>query len=246
MSPSLSDLNPSTKRRVLVYGKVGTGKTVFACSFPGRKYIADFDGKISSAAEFYAGSERLKEIDYDEYKSARPFNRFDIWLRNATEAATKGSFPYQTVVVDSLTELISSALDDFIAANGAIQRTRTSIGPISSMLDYRALAIQIRGLYNRLFSLPAHIVTLAHLRTEKDELTGQIVNGPEGPAGVVTHLQIIFEEVYRSYVDGEGEKRRYLAQTQATSQFPARSQIKGLPQVIDLSYESLRRFERPS
>lgn len=240
--PTLSSLNPSSRRHVMVYGKVGTGKTVFACSFPGKKYVADFDGKISSAAEFYAGREALKEIDYDSYKSDQPFKRFDKWLREAS--AQGDAFHYQTVVIDSLTELLACCLDDFIASNAAIQRTRTSIGPISSMLDYRALAIQVRGVFNRLFALPAHIITLAHLRTDKDELTGQIVNGPEGPASVVTHLQVIFEEVYRSYVEGEGDKRRYLAQTQATGNYPARSQIRGLPQIIDLSYESLKKYER--
>lgn len=240
--PKLSDMSPSARRHILVYGRVGTGKTVFASSFPGRKYIADFDVKLSSAAEFHRGNTaKLAEIEYDEYRGPGAFERFDNWLRGATKLAEGADFPFTLVAVDSLTELIASMLEDFVGKNGAIQRTRTSNGPIACMLDYRAISLQVRQLFARLFALPCHVVVLAHLRTEKDELSGQIVNGPEGPAGIVTHLQIIFEEVYRSYVEGEGDKRRYLAQTQANAQYPARSQIKGLPGTIDLSYESLKR-----
>ncbi len=238
----LSDMNPSARRRVLVYGKVGSGKTVFACSFPGRKHISDFDGKLSSAAAYYKGTTTLETIDYEEYKTNQPFHRFDNWLREQTLAAEKGTFAIDTLVIDSLTEMIAAMLEDFMTKNGGIQRTRTTIGTIASMLDYRAIALQARNLFIRLFALPCHVVVCAHLRTEKDELTGMIQNGPEGPASIITHLQVIFEEVYRSYVEGEGDKRRYVAQTQANAQYPARSQIKGLPAVIDLSYESLKKY----
>lgn len=238
----LSELNAAARRRILVYGRTGVGKTLYAVGWPGRKYVADFDAKLSSAANFYAGNAQvLDQIEYDVYTVDKPFERFDGWLRDASVLASKGDFPFQTVIIDSLTTLIAAMLDDFMTKNAAVQRTRTSAGPIPSMLDYRAVTIQVRGLFNRLFALPCHIVVLAHIRTEKDELTGQIVNGPEGPNSIVTYLQIIFEEVYRAYIDGEGDKRRYMAQTQSTGQYPARSQIRGMPAAVELSYEAMKR-----
>lgn len=241
--PNLSELNPAARRRVLVYGDVGTGKTIFASSWPGLKHFCDFDGKVSSASAYHWGNaEKLAQIDYDEYKTNKPYDRFNMWLIAQSALAERKEFKIDTLIIDSLTEMISAGLIDFMNKNGAIQRTRTTLGPIPSMLDYRALEIQMRDVFGRLFALPCHIVVTAHLRTKPDETTGKIHTGPEGPASVIKHLQIIFEEVYRSYVEGEGEKRRYMAQTQANAQYPARSQIRGMPAAIELSYEAIKRY----
>lgn len=238
----LSELNPSARRRIMVYGDVGTGKTVFAASFPGRKYFADFDGKVSSAASYYgADKARIDEIEYESYKIDKPFDRFTQWLSALAKDPSK-PLPFDVFIIDSLTEMISAAIQDFMAKNSAIQRTRTSAGSIPSMLDYRALEMVTRGIFASILSMPCHVIVTAHVRTKQDETTGRIFTGPEGPASVVKHLQVIFEEVYRSYTDGTGDKRRYLAQTQSDGQYPARSQIRGLPAIIDLSYESLKRF----
>lgn len=241
--PNLSELNPASKRRIMIYGDVGAGKTVFIASWPGKIHFCDFDGKVSSAAAFHKGNaDLLTRISYDEFRHDKPYERFHNWLLSMSELAAKGAFPYDVVAVDSITEMLNVALGDFMLKNSAIQRTRTTVGTIASMLDYRALEVQMRDVFRRLFALPCHIIAAGHIRTKQDESTGQIFTGPEGPASVIKHLQIIFEEVYRLYTDGEGDKRKYMMQTQASARYPARSQIRGMPATVETSYESIRKF----
>ncbi len=52
-------------------------------------------------------------------------------------------------------------------------------------------------------------------------------------------LPIYFKEVWRTYVDDKG---KHYAQTRADSKYACRSQIKGLPTPLPLSYEELAKY----
>lgn len=240
----LSDLNPANQRKVLVYGDSGTGKTVFALSFPGPTYVFDFDGKISSGAAYYAqDKERLNNIEYDTYSQSsqeRPAARFEEKLREFEKLASEGKFPFKTVVLDSFTTFTEAMMREILQANPAIQRTRSPTTVIPAQLDYRIQNIHVKTLVNRVITLPANVVVLAHIKTEKDELTGRILNQPNAPGGLATYLPVVFEEVYRSFVDVKGNERSYMAQTQADMQFMARSQIRGISPQIRMAFENLK------
>jgi len=243
MSNKLSELNPAIRRKILVYGDSGTGKTVFALGFKPPLYCFDFDGKISSGAAFYTGDkERLANIDYDVFTSGthdQPAQRFEAKLREFEKQAQEGAFPYKAVILDSFTTFNDVMMKDILLTNPAVQRTRSPTAVIPAMLDYRIQNIHVKNILNRLLALPANIIVLAHIKTEKDELTGRILNMPNAPGGLSVYLPVVFEEVYHTYVEAKGTERVYLAQTQADAQFIARSQIKGIAPVIKLNYESL-------
>ena len=57
----LSELKTVDLIKILVYGEPGSGKTCFAAGFPGPILFLDFDNKVSSAARYYAGQERLSQ-----------------------------------------------------------------------------------------------------------------------------------------------------------------------------------------
>ena len=92
-----------------------------------------------------------------------------------------------------------------------------------------------------LLSLPCNVIFTAHIATEKDETTGQILRTPLMTGKLKNELPIYFAEVYRAFVetDPKTQECRYMAQTQADSKFNCRSQIKGLPPVIPLKYDQL-------
>lgn len=247
MSSKLSDLKPGAQRKVLVYGDPGSGKTVFALGFPGPTYVFDFDGKISSGAAFYANDRaRLEAIEYDSYVPTsvedRSSQRFEVKLRELEKLSAEGKLPYATIILDSFTTFVEAYMKEVLVANPTIARTRSPTAVIPCMLDYRIQNIGIKQLITRLLGLKAHIVVLAHIKIEKDELTGRIERMPNAPGGLAVHLPVVFEEVYRSYVETKGAERRYVAQTQADDSFPkVRTQIRGLPPVIELKAESLNR-----
>lgn len=240
----LSDLNPGSCRKVLAYGDSGTGKTVFALSFPGPTYVFDFDGKISSGAAFYAQDRtRLEQIEYDAFTTStqeRPAARFEERLRDLEKLASAKTFPYKTVVLDSFTTFVEAMMREILQANPAIQRTRSPTTAIPAQLDYRIQNIHVKSLIGRILALPCHVVVTAHIKTEKDELTGRILNMPNAPGGLAVHLPVVFEEVYRTFVEVKGAERSYCAQTQSDPQFMARSQIRGIAPTIRLAYESVK------
>lgn len=244
--PKLSDLNPGKARKVLLVGEPGTGKTVCAASFEGPIYIFDFDGKVSSAAAYYAGdATRLAQIEYDSYVKnegdLRPIHAFEKKLREFEVAAGAGTFPYRTVVLDSFTTFVDAMMKEILLANPAIQRTRSPTTVIPAQLDYRIQNIHVKQIVARLLALPCHVVVLAHVKTEKDELTGRIDRMPNAPGGLAIHLPVVFEEVYRTYVEVKGSERRFMAQTASDDFFPkARSQIRNLPAAIPLKFESIK------
>jgi hypothetical protein len=60
---------------------------------------------------------------------------------------------------------------------------------------------------------------------------------------LAAELPIYFEEVYMAYVEGEGDKRKYMAQTQTDRKFNCRTQ-RGLAPVIELDYKNLIKEEK--
>ena len=236
----LSDFNPSAQRKIMAYGASGTGKTVFACSFPGRKYVFDFDSKLSSAASYYANDKaRLEEIDYDTYTDLQAVPRFETKLRELEKLAEAKTFPFDIVILDSFTTFVDAMMRHIIKTNPTVARTRSVTTDIPSMLDYRIQNIHVKSLITRLLSLPCTFILLAHIKTEKDELTGRIQNLPNAPGGLAVHLPVVFEEVYRTFVETKGTERIYKAQTQSDDSYQARTQIKGLAATIALKASSL-------
>lgn len=236
----LSELQSGKNLKVLVYGNSGTGKTIFGASFPGPIFVADFDGKISSVANFLRGNPKLGEIEYETYLPKpggddRPFVRYNTKLIELENAAKAGSFPYRTVVVDSLTLYADQMLKEIVVQNPGIKRQHSPTTNLTAMQDYMILNSHFKNMLVRVLQLPCNVVVTAHIQTNKDDITGEIHREPLLPGKLAAFLPIMFEEVYRTYrQDG-----KYFAQTQSNTQYNARSQIRGLPDPMKLEYAEI-------
>lgn len=233
--PKLSELNSTSKVKLLLYGLSGAGKTIAACSFPKPLFLADFDGKASSALNFY-GRQAVSEIEYENYMIDhaqgvdRPFNRFYTQLHNLELAVKNKAFPYKTIVVDSLTTYTDQMMAEVIKQNPGAKRVDKHT---AALQDYLILGSHFKSYLGRILSLPCHVVFTAHIQQTRDEATGEIIREPMLPGKMAAQLPIMFEEVYRMYADAG----KYLAQTQATKQYLARSQIKGLVSPVEFNYD---------
>jgi len=239
----LSELNPAENVKLLIFGDSGSGKTCFASTFPGPIHYCDFDLKVSSVASFLKGKDKLNEITYEQYPYAGKEpgvagRRFNDDMGKLKALAKKGEFPYKTLVIDSLTTMSDRIMEHLMKENPAVKRNVTRGAQAPALQDYGLFRIFMKSFIAELISLPCNIVITAHIDIQKDETTGAILRVPMLTGKLAKELPIYFEEVYMAYVEGEGEKRKYKAQTQADRKFNCRSQ-RGLPPVIDLSYESL-------
>jgi phage nucleotide-binding protein len=233
----LSELKNQHKLKCLVYGDSGTGKTCFLSGFPTPLAIADFDRKSSSAASFWKDSpERLGAIEvatFDDPKYSR-FNQFYNWL-----AELEKNCPYATVGLDSLTTFYDEMMKEIIKQNPNGKRLRADKTEVPILSDYNLMNHYFKQIVTKLLALPCHIVVTAHIQRSKDELTGEILHEPALSGKLAVYLPIVFEEVYRIYVKGEGNQREYLLQTQKDSRYLARSQLSGIQNPLRASWENL-------
>lgn len=232
----LSEMKANDNLKILVWGDSGNGKTCFATGFPGPIWVADFDNKISSAASFYANSDQLSQIEYDNYAPTdtrgASAERFNIKL---AELKKSQPFPYKTIVLDSLTTFSDEAMRYLMRMNPGIKRTETKGALTPALQDYQVSRLFFKQFITEFLNFPCNVVVTAHIQTEKDEMTGEILRSPMMSGKLAHELPIYFSEVYRAFVkDG-----KYLAQTKSDNKFQCRTQIKGLPSEIPLSYTEL-------
>lgn len=146
----------STPRRirVVVGGKASSGKTHFAATWPKPLFISD-------ATE--GGAATLEAMDPEMWWDSKcpP----EVWeIENMLEMPKittqllerKGSFPWQTVITDSLS----------IYAQRVLRELRGSDSKMDNRQRYGELSDGLSSVVSRMHSVPAHIVWLCHVDDE--------------------------------------------------------------------------------
>lgn len=239
--------NADNHIKVLIYGLSGSGKTSTALGFPGPMYVADFDGKISSGANYWEAKDpkKLEGIEYDNFQptatngGVRVYRKFEAKLDELEKLAGSGKFPYKTFVLDSLTSFGDMLLQSIMADNPSVKRFDPKT-PV--MQDWMMLASNFKPMVYRLLALPCNVVVIGHLAAEKDAEGSLVGYRPALPGKLPELLPILFSEVYRSYVEVVDGKTVHIAQTRPSSLYVARTQISDMPAKIPLSFEAMDKY----
>jgi len=241
----LSEIKTEGNAKLLLIGDPGDGKTVFSCSFPTPLLLLDFDGKADSAALFYRkDTQRLDDIDVRAYSAnlvTDPIAELNKLIdTELIPQQTSGKLAYKTIVIDSVTTFSRAVLNHIILTNPGVKRTSSKQGLQPCLADYGVLKREFSKLIPGLLSLDCNIIFTAHMDTQKDELTGELIRGPLMDGAFSNQLSIYFKEVWRIYTD----KNQRLAQTQSDYKYKCRSQIPGLPNPFDITkgYEALKQY----
>ena len=145
---------------------------------------------------------------------------------------------FDNLVLDSITTFSTATLAHIVKSNPGIKRTMSAQGAQPGLQDYGILKREFQKLIPGLLGLPCNVIMLAHIATEKDEATGQILRHTAMDGSFAKELPIYFKECWVAYIkDG----KRY-AQTQSDGRFNCRSQIPGLPNPLPLTYEELAKY----
>lgn len=238
----LSDYKPSEFIKVLVVGPPGTTKTCFAVGFPYPMLVLDFDGKVNSAAAWYAGDkERLENVDVRQLgkrlDGSDPIAEMNkIIAEELIPQQKAGEMKYKTLLIDSATTFSGAVLAHIVRTNPAIKRVPSAQGLQPCQQDFGILKREFSKLIPGLLSLPMNVVMTAHIKTDRSDLTGEIIRSPIMDGSFGQELPIYFEEVYCvSMKDG---KPMAQIKPDATYNF-CRSQIPRLPNPVPLSYGEL-------
>jgi len=231
--------------KALVIGASGAGKSILASTFPGTKFYADFDNKISSTIKFHLSSKDiLEKIEFEPYgkipikPSAGKKSRMQTFLddmKKWCDLQNAGKpLPFQTLIIDTITTMGDSLLEDYreVSQLGVKRPNKDQ----NSQSDYGLFGNHIRQIVTPALALDCHVVIIGHTRPEKDELTGIVTNQIMFPGAFSEKIGLYFEEVYFAKVDKEG---KHMLQTKADSKTPMCKTARKLPAEIPAHFSEI-------
>ena len=201
----------SIKLKVLCYGKSGTGKTTFACSFP-KAYVFDFDNGMLS--------QRGKDVEYDTYKD---WGKAEMKLQEL-----ETSCPYDTLVFDSVTIMQELMMEEVLYV---------SKRKMPTLHDWGMLINKLQNTFSRVTRMAPNVVVTAHEQLIQDDITSEVliqplIVGKKLPG----QIPLWFDEVYRMQVSRDTKgKAVYQMLTRADVKYSAKSRLGVLDTVMDWS-----------
>jgi hypothetical protein len=235
--PNAMDVTATSEYlKVAIVGEPGTGKSVFASTFPTPGFVFDFSGGIIT----YRG----KDFDYEQYQtSPSGWDKFQKDFREVKKGVDDGK--YQSVILDDCTTMTDLAMEKSMSLDP--KRSPTG-GPIWN-IHYMMVRNLMEGSLRRFVELPCNLVIIAHVELDKDEETGAILGAhPMLTGQLAIRMPGYFDEVYYTSVRKEGDKVKWLVQTVPIGVKMARSRLSGkeglLPYFIPNDYPSLMAYAR--
>lgn len=249
--PNLNALDPSENLKLFVFGPSGAGKTCFATSFPKPMYICDFDGKLSSAVNYWR-SKNPSQLDGIEYDTFAPtpgisvqqvFEQFKTKFNEHIKLGKEGKFPYKTYVIDSVTLFAEYLMKENLRLHPEIKRF---VKDIPVLQDYLINSTMFKNYLAAILALPSNVVVIGHISNDKDENTGMITKKPLLSGKLADEIPIRFAEVYHAFVSSKDGETKHILQTRGDQSIVCRTQITELPKFIDSDYESILKHVKPN
>jgi hypothetical protein len=238
-SSALNVTNNTEFIKCLIIGSPGSGKSIFASTFPTKGYVYDFAQGILS----YKG----KDFDYDQFQlNSQGWGEFEKAHVELIKRAKDGE--YKTIIVDDLTAMDSLAMEKALALD---PKRNEAQGPLWNV-HYSLTKNLMEGKLRQIINLPANIIFICHDDIITDKVSGAVIKvEPRLPGQLPTVISGYFDEVYFSTTRRETGKdnlqhTRYLLQTVPIGFLRARSRLSGidklLPDFIDNNYTSLMEY----
>ena len=232
------------------YGKMGSGKTRAAATFPHPLFIvpANENSQLSlkglglkyvicgkrKNGQVVPVRQHLNEILTDlERMHAAMLVELSKASKAASEeeaelhyAAADAAFPYQTIVLESLSHLGDLLVED-VSAYGQKKMDQQGWGAISTFL---------RSVHSRLRNMQINIVYTALDKTQESESGGVVQGGPNMIGSAADKFPsgcdcVVYMETVRPIT--KGGPFVYRAHLRAHSFFQARTRFQSLPHEID-------------
>ena len=232
----------------LFKGEPRSGKSIAAASFP-NCYIFDMESRIRSVAAHWIPKGK-RDIQYDTY-GYHDYSKFDLMWDKFIAASNK--FPYDTVIVDTLTSASDLLLHHVNLQKGIDGKKLKKVGgvTVNSIEDYNAeasalteLVLFMRQIKCKYKILVAHVVKTDRQDLENNEtvVTRQLLTAGKK---VAAKLPGYFDEIYHFEQKPQAGRPRFLVQTMNTGEDFAGTTLK-IPQTIDQTGQSLFEIIEPS
>ena len=221
----------SENLKIFVLGDYGTGKSVFASTFPTPGFLFDFDNRPLS----YRGL----DWDYESYEtSGQGWVKFEKDITTTKKLVEEGK--YKTAVLDSTTSMTDVAMERALQID---PRRSDEGGPIWNV-HYQIVRNLVEGKLHKLLTLNCNIILIGHWKTEIDSKSGAILSiDPLLTGQLSTKVPGYFDEVYAAATKTGQSGTQYILRTVPRGLYKARSTISGpyrlLPEELPNNYFAL-------
>lgn len=208
--------------KVLIYGPAGRAKTALALTLGDRCEYLDLDDNLEVAFGLHDNlrDQRLavnvtQYIDRDPTK-ATAFDRFKKRIHTIAAECQKKTYPYESLVTDSLTSVGVASQRKIMSNSGGIDKN-------PQIQHWGMILTEIENVIMAIRALPIRVFVIAHQTEYTDEDTTLVqiaVPGKKLP-GKITRL---FSEIWyvRMRQIGQGKNEFYI-QTAPTTSITCRS-----------------------
>lgn len=229
-SPTYTDGTKNKFIRCLLIGPSGAGKTRLAGAFP-NPFVINCDKGLATL--------RQKHIPY---YTIEPYTKAHTIVLEIMKACKLGTAPFdslkvETLVIDSLTSL--SDLMELELVKFPREASGEANKEVMSLPDFRVHRRRVLNLVRYAQDLPVNVVFTANLKTDKDEITGSLIQVPSvAGAQLPTEMPALFDEVY--YMERDSKEQEYCLYTKSFRWFKEGKTRYELPEKIkDPSWEIL-------
>lgn len=234
----------------LFKGEPSSGKSIAAASFP-KPYIFDTESRIRSVANYYLPRGK-RDITYDTY-NYEDYPKFDKkWDQFLEASKMTAPFPYDTVIIDTLTSVTDLLLHHVMKEKGMQGKGKKIAGvTVNSIEDYNVessalteLILFLRTIKCKYKILVAHVVSVTKTNVSDDTsvVTRRLLTAGKT---VAAKLPGYFDEIYQFEQRTKDGKPQFVARTVNSGEDYARSAMN-LPREIDFTNKNFFELIKPN
>jgi len=215
---------PDGMFRALIYGISGVGKTFSLRTGRRPIHLDSFDPNGSqSIDDVIKTPENPKGYIYVdtrfEIEDPRKPTAWNLYDKEIHRRYREGYFNHISMYATDLTSLSTAAMNQTLAESNRH-------GGVPQQNDYLPAMTKIINALRFLMSLPCDVALLAHIAAREDAVTGKSTYFPLtlGKAHV-THIPLLFSEIYVAQTKETADGLRYAWLTQAAGSYTARTRL---------------------
>jgi len=214
---------------LLLTGDVGSGKTHLLKTARKPVHVDSFDpgGTKTIRQEISQGS-IVADTRWEDENAADP-HVFKLWTQEFNRRVKSDYFShFATYSIDSLT-MWQQALMNYILASAGIPGKVPRWGK-----DYMPHKVKARNFIDRILSLPCDVIIPAHLKGDKDEVTGRITYKLQTTGDNKTKIPLMFDEIWVMQNDKDKDANvQTSVLTRSTGRYTARSRLASNGKIPD-------------